>query len=95
MVMTLADPIPDAVAALIAAVIEDNPFAPPRRQGLLVVEALRREGWRISAPARRGTRQAVPAVSAQTAAETRAAVRHHPRAERPSTEDVLSEMRHA
>lgn len=61
--MTSGDPIPDAVAALIAAAIEDNPFAPPRRQGLLAVEALRREGWRISAPARRATKQAVPVAA--------------------------------
>jgi hypothetical protein len=57
-----AGDVPDAVAALIAAVIEDNPFAPPRRQAQLAVEALRQERWRITAPgAGRPTNPAVPA----------------------------------
>jgi hypothetical protein len=52
--------MPPAVVALIAAVIEDNPFAPPKRQAQLAVEALRRQGWRISAPgAGRATKPAV------------------------------------
>lgn len=42
--------VPDAVAAVIAAVIEDNPFAPPNRLGVLVVDELRRQKWRVSAP---------------------------------------------
>jgi hypothetical protein len=50
MVMTFPDPVADAVAAVVAAVIEDYPFALARRQGELVVEQLRRDGWVICAP---------------------------------------------
>lgn len=61
--------MPPAAVAVIAAVIEDNPFAPPKRQAQLVVEALRREGWRITAPvAGRATKLAV----SDTAAPARA-----------------------
>lgn len=42
--------IPDAAIAAIAAVIEDNPFAPPRRQAELAVEELRRLGFRMDVP---------------------------------------------
>jgi hypothetical protein len=43
--------VPDAVAAVIAAVIEDNPYAPPRRQGELAVAELRRLGFRMAGAA--------------------------------------------
>jgi hypothetical protein len=41
---------PPAVAALIAAVIEANVFAPPWRQAQLVTEELALQGWHVGAP---------------------------------------------
>ena len=49
--MTRPSPeVPDAVVALMSAVLEANPFAPPVRQAQLLVEELRREGWHVGAP---------------------------------------------
>jgi hypothetical protein len=42
--------IPDAVAAVIAAVIQRHPAASPDTLGRLVVAELRTEGWHITAP---------------------------------------------
>ncbi|MGX9921764.1 hypothetical protein ACWIG4_18140 [Streptomyces sp. NPDC002248] len=42
--------IPDAVAAVIAAVAEEHPAAAPDRLGVLVVQELRALGWHITAP---------------------------------------------
>jgi hypothetical protein len=42
--------IPDAVAAVVAAVIEEHPAAAPNRLGVLVVQELRALGWHITAP---------------------------------------------
>lgn len=45
-----ADTVPDALAQVVAAVAEDNPYAPPARFGQLLVEELRRQGWHIGPP---------------------------------------------
>lgn len=42
--------IPDAVTALLVAVLEANPFAPSVRMAGLLVEELKREGWHVGAP---------------------------------------------
>jgi hypothetical protein len=42
--------VPDAVVALMSAVLEANPFAPPARLAQLLAEELRREGWHVGAP---------------------------------------------
>lgn len=42
--------IPDAVAAVIAAVLTRHPAASPAALGHLVVAELRAEGWHIAAP---------------------------------------------
>ena len=42
--------IPDAIAAVIAAVHSLHPAASPEALGRLVVEQLRAEGWHIAAP---------------------------------------------
>lgn len=42
--------IPDAVAAVIAAVHAQHPAASPEKLGRLVVAQLRTEGWHIAAP---------------------------------------------
>lgn len=40
--------IPDAVAAIVAAVVAEHPLSPPEAVGRLVVRALADEGWRIT-----------------------------------------------
>lgn len=55
--MTSKD-VPDAASAAIAAVLEDNPFAPPKRQAELIAQELRRLGFRICAPTGRATKPA-------------------------------------
>ncbi|MFD3517743.1 hypothetical protein [Streptomyces sp. NPDC058657] len=40
--------IPDAAAAVIAAVVAENPLAPPEAVGRLVVAALADDGWRMT-----------------------------------------------
>ena len=45
-----APEVPDAVVALLSAVLEANPFAPPARMAELLAAELRREGWHIGAP---------------------------------------------
>lgn len=42
--------IPDAVAAIIAAAIRDNPTNSPETQARFAVTALQAEGWHIVAP---------------------------------------------
>lgn len=42
--------VPAAVLALLAAVLEAHPFAPPVRQAELLARELRREGWQVGAP---------------------------------------------
>lgn len=42
--------IPDAVAAVIAAVRTEHPTASPEKLGRLAVAQLRAEGWHITAP---------------------------------------------
>lgn len=42
--------IPDAVAAVIAAVYAEYPTASPETLGRLAVAQLRAEGWHIAAP---------------------------------------------
>lgn len=42
--------IPDAVAAVIAAVLAKHPAASPETLGHLTVTELRAEGWHIAAP---------------------------------------------
>jgi hypothetical protein len=56
--------VPDALAQLVAAVAEDNPYAPPARIGELVVEELRRQGWHIGVP---GSCRPVPEAVARLA----------------------------
>ncbi|WP_208766463.1 hypothetical protein, partial [Streptomyces chryseus] len=41
-------PMPDAVAAVIAAVATENPLAPPEAIGRLAAAALADEGWQVS-----------------------------------------------
>jgi hypothetical protein len=67
MVMTLGDPIPDAIAAVVAAVLTDHPDADPVQLGRLIVEQLRLDRWRISAPVGRTTTDAVSAEKRQDA----------------------------
>lgn len=45
-----ADQIPDAVAAVVQAVLDGHPSCDPRRRGHLIVRELREQGWRIEAP---------------------------------------------
>ncbi|MGW4388229.1 hypothetical protein [Streptomyces sp. NPDC004685] len=42
--------IPDAIAAVIAAVHAEHPTASPEKLGRLAVAQLRAEGWHITAP---------------------------------------------
>ena len=53
------DPIPDAVGAVIAAVLAEYPAATAQRLGERVVDQLRRDGWVIFAPSGRATKTAV------------------------------------
>jgi hypothetical protein len=57
--MTSAGSLPDAVAAVVAAVLAEHPAASPERLGRLVVEQLRADGWWIRPPAGRDTTDAV------------------------------------
>lgn len=52
--MTTPTTIPDAVAALVQAVLEANPACEPSRRGHLIVRELERQGWEIRAPEGRG-----------------------------------------
>ncbi|WP_329032224.1 hypothetical protein OIE71_04595 [Streptomyces sp. NBC_01725] len=63
--------IPDAVAAVVAAVVHDFPAASPDAIGRLTVNALKREGWHwhlghepLCAPVR--ARRAPPGVITRT-----------------------------
>lgn len=42
--------IPDAVAAIVQAVLDQRPDCDPDRRGHLIVRELRALGWRIEAP---------------------------------------------
>ncbi|MCX5209722.1 hypothetical protein OG689_10550 [Kitasatospora sp. NBC_00240] len=42
--------IPDAVAAIVQAVLDGHPGSEPGWRGHLIVEELRSLGWRIEAP---------------------------------------------
>ena len=70
--MTRPSPeVPAAVLALLAGVLEANPFAPPARMAHLLVEELRREGWHIGAPG--SCRPSMSAVSGVDGADMRPA----------------------
>lgn len=45
-----AQAVPDAVAALIQGVLDDNPAAERAAYGRLIVAELRRDGWQVVAP---------------------------------------------
>ncbi|MFI8817483.1 MULTISPECIES: hypothetical protein [unclassified Streptomyces] len=42
--------LPDAVAAIIAAAIRDDPTSSPEQQAHAAVRTLREQGWHIAAP---------------------------------------------
>lgn len=49
--MTTETPVvPDAIAAVVAGVLENYPAAPAWSLGRLIVAELRAQGWRIAAP---------------------------------------------
>lgn len=51
--MTTAVPhriVPDAVAALVTAVVQAHPHAEPERLGRLVQAELEAQGWHVGAP---------------------------------------------
>lgn len=57
--------IPDAAMAAIAAVLEDNRYAEPKRQLELIEAELRRLGFRSDAPTGRPTRAAASKLPAR------------------------------
>lgn len=95
--------VPDAVAAVISAVLQDSPFAPPRRQAELVVAELRRLGFRVSVPTGRPTRLAAvlgswwrsAAGTVHSPVQGLVRVRVRRRRESPPNHDCDSEMRQA
>jgi hypothetical protein len=74
--MTSPD-VPDAVAAVVAAVLEDHPYAPPRRQAELIVGELRRLGFRVVVPMGRATTEAVEPQEALSGSRSCSRA-HHP-----------------
>lgn len=55
--------VPDAVAALIQGVLDDHPAVERAAYGRLIVRALRRDGWVVTAPVGRSRSAAVDGPS--------------------------------
>ncbi|GAB2696776.1 hypothetical protein [Kitasatospora kifunensis] len=63
--------VPDAVGAVIQAVLDEHPAAERSAYGWLIVEALRADGWVVVAPTGRATRAAADPSSAQNGSQGR------------------------